>query len=81
MPAPDITKSASPPRASNRRNRRPWWKRLMRAMGMGGPQEHRPFEPFRPDVAMELTEAALRREQELRQGLRQRIAGIGKGTD
>lgn len=82
MPASGIGNDA--PRQSqsfNRRNRRPWWKRLMRAMGLGGAQDHRRIEPFRPDIAIELAEAAHRREQELRRGLRQKIAGTGNGAD
>lgn len=80
MPAPDIGHDA--PRQPHSRGRRPWWKRLMRAMGMGGAPDYRRHEPFRPDVAIQLAEAAHRREQERRQGLQQhRTQGSGTAAD
>lgn len=41
----------------------------MLAMGIGGRSDYRRVEPFRPDVAIALSEAALRQEEERRQGL------------
>lgn len=49
----------------------------MRAMGLGGGSDHRRVEPFRPDVAIALSEAALRQEEERRQGLLASKAGGG----
>ncbi|MEY4721473.1 MAG: hypothetical protein RIQ46_1198 [Pseudomonadota bacterium] len=83
MPTSDLGHEESRQQKSfDRRNRNAWWKRLMCAFGLGGAADYRRFEPFRPDVAMELAEAAHRREQELRRGLhRHRARGSGTTAD
>ena len=79
MPASHIGQDAPRQAASfNRRSRRPWWKRLLRTLGMGGGADYRRVEPFRPDVAIALSEEALRREEERRLGLLARKSG-GEG--